>query len=179
MARDMDFIRKKSISSNQVPRDTTLSALTTPEPKRINPIFPEKQPSNRKYHIVGWAMVLLVVGVVVTLTYLYYLSLQKADTESSNPSPTKSSATIPKLTVQVYDRGAGEVAITAALTKLTSVNLTSEKSTISTLTYDKSYIFYNTQYKLEATLIQNTLSNFVFEMKESPLPGVSVYLGKS
>ncbi len=179
MAKDFDFVRRPQTKQviTAAPTKTETVAFTEPV-KQNNKPSSKDNAERRRYQTVGWAIVLLVVGTFVTLTYLYYISLQKSSSETpSNTANTEVKAETLKVTV--YDRGAGASNAQAVLSIVRSLGLDVGGGATSSLDYDKSYIFYKTGELEDAQKIVAALSNYTFELRESPLPGISIYLGKN
>ncbi|HUD20932.1 MAG TPA: hypothetical protein VMQ44_02605, partial [Candidatus Saccharimonadales bacterium] len=157
-----------------------------PKPSAIEAeLFPTKtkkhldKARDKKYALAGWGIVLLIVGVAVVLTYLYYQSLQKPTTYDTNTTTTSRTKNTETITTMVYDRGVGADAAASAVGAITAAGIKAEKGADSSIAYDSSYIFYNPTYATQANTINTILTSYKFQMKESPLPGISVYLGKN
>lgn len=168
MARDMDFHRSKPAPINHDDR----RIFDTPPP--LKPKKPTKNPS------ILWPVLIaiVIVGAILAGLYLYYRSLQPVETVSSTNTPAATASASEELLVSVYDRGAGATAATTAVNSLKSAGLNTQLSDSSTVTYTKSYIFYNTANLSQAQKIVQTLPSYQFSLKETSLIGISVYLAK-
>lgn len=177
MAQDFDFKRPSGGLRG--------GNLSTPQPASVNvaPVatVPETQTSKKK----GLLVPILLITVLYLLIFCgayYYFSQQKPTKIISGSGNAKISGekvisqSKTPVSITVYDRGLGASGTEAVVGLLAKNNLKASASLKPTVPYRKNFLFYSTQAKSEAEKINGLLATSNLILKESPLPGISIYL---
>jgi len=178
MARDLDFSpRRRKVDNTPVVAQATVSNRRPSEPTDEALIV--------KKSISGWVWFLIVVivfGVSIWLGYLYY---QRQSGAQISPTTSLSALNIglnpitednvfnqtQSVSVQVYDSGAGTVAVGDIVTKLKGLGYQTENVNESQFKYDKTYIWYREGLLTEAKKIESVLSDRIVGLKETKIAG--------
>jgi hypothetical protein len=175
MAKDLDF----------KPRRKPATAQNQPAPV-------QSSKKVRRETRASWSILLIVIGLVLIFTALYYQSLkttssattinpleaQDASTQSTNVPSTNDET---GLVINVYDGGAGSEATEAAVKKLEESGYQVKNLGKSQLEYDQTYVWYQEEFSEEIQGITDLLSNRTITLKETKSFGVfdiQIQLGK-
>jgi len=177
MAQDFDFKRPSGGL-----RGSNLSA-PQPTPVNITPAatVPGPQAPKKKGMLVPILLITFIYILIFCGIY-YYFSQQKPTKIISGSGNAKVSGekvisqSKTPVSITVYDRGLGASGTEAVVGLLSKNNLKASASLKPTVPYRKNFLFYNTQAKSEAEKINGLLAASNLFLKESPLPGISIYL---
>jgi hypothetical protein len=166
MAKDFDFRRPTPSARPVIQAEKTISGSTN---------TPDKSPKRKKMG-VPFLVSLIVFGAVIVGLYYYYQSLQAPQLTESNSTSSQSEAKTTESTqVTIYDRGFGKTKLDLALQTLKSNGMNVDIGSGESLTYTTSYLFYNASLSTQAHKIVELFPLTKFTLRETPLPGISVY----
>jgi len=166
MAKDFDFRRSTPSDRPVIQTEKTVTGSANMSEK----------PLKKKRMGLPILVSLIVFGAVIVGLYYYYQSLQAPQsTESSDTSSQTEAKTAESTQVTIYDRGFGKTKLDLALQTLKSNGMNVDIGSGESLTYTSSYLFYNTSLSTQAHKIVELFPLTKFTLRETPLPGISVY----
>lgn len=180
MGKDFDF--RKPVYNNIKPAVKPEPKPVVIENKQPLPSNIQPKPKKSKKKIFWFLLILILISVGVFFAYRYLQEQEEIKIISSNPNTEtekiiSSPLVVDMEAISIYDRGIGESLAKNAVQTLVNSGFAPKYFETNNFNFKQSFIFYHASKSQEATKIVQLLANHNLIGKESPLPGISIYLG--